>query len=208
MKSSGGHRNPPKAKAVSSATGDAWKPPKTWEQLPVGTREKAEKVRVVMVAYYGWLRQKLPKKVANTRARAQWLVHFGESCNEKTIWRWAKKLESRGGKFVPVETLRIEAFCDWKSRPHKAPEISKTMLLTIVRFAIAHRISIAASAKTLRAMDTSIPSPWRIKAGRPPAAILLKLANLERTRRQIEIEISEVQSKAEDWVRSQQADKS
>lgn len=80
-------------------------------ELPAFSQTKAHKVRAVMIVYSTALDAEKDEREANCDARSSWLAEFEEACSERTIRRWAKKIDERGG----VEWAPIEAYADRKS---------------------------------------------------------------------------------------------
>ena len=97
-----------------------WEPAKEIGTLPPASQEKATRVREVMSVYFAASEAGMTLSGANQRARAKWVEVFGEECNEKTIRRWADKIEARGGpQFAP-----LEAYADNKSVPHERARLA------------------------------------------------------------------------------------
>jgi hypothetical protein len=92
-----------------------WAPPREFGTYPSATQAKALKVKQVMATYFGWLDvPEVSEQDANTKARAKWLELFGEPCSRRTIYRWANRIDERGGaQYAPNA-----AYCDDKSTPH------------------------------------------------------------------------------------------
>lgn len=97
-----------------------WEPAKEIGTLPPASQEKATRVREVMAVYFAASEAGMTLSAANQRARAKWVEVFGEECNEKTVRRWADKIEARGGpQFAP-----LEAYADNKSVPHERARLA------------------------------------------------------------------------------------
>lgn len=92
-----------------------WVPDFKFATLPAFSQLKAQKVKEVMLVYFAVLYQDdATEHMANCAARQKWLEVFAEGCNEKTIRRWAAKIEERG----TIEWAPLEAYADRKACPH------------------------------------------------------------------------------------------
>lgn len=112
-------------RAVRAVELRSWDAPKEIGTLPPASQEKAKKVRAVMEVYFA-AAESMTLGAANTKAQAKWLELFGEACNEKTIRRWADKIEARGGpEFAP-----LEAYADNKSVPHVRARLTEKLSIS------------------------------------------------------------------------------
>lgn len=103
----------------------SWEPARDSETLPPASQTLAEKRKAALTVFWFALEKGRNAGQANADCRAEWLRVFGEPCNEKTVRRWVKVIEDRGGP----DLAPIEAYVGLKSEHGKSvPHVSARLI--------------------------------------------------------------------------------
>lgn len=106
------------APALSSA-GAVWSAPRAFLDYKPSVRERAEHRFAAFRVWYAALRGGATKTEANRMTRREWKRIGGGNVSEKSIYRWAARIDERGG-----EAAAVVAFCDGKECPHVRARLS------------------------------------------------------------------------------------